>query len=194
MPKKSLPGKSLSIVADDIKSIETLDEAEQFLIGHRIKEERLKRGLSQSDLAHLAGLGVDQTAISRIERGATEDPGVILIYRLARALGVSVESLVLKSVQVGESFEEKMGTGSYSFTKKILDPEVVDARKSFGVRMSDVEDQISTIKRRLAKIEILEDRLDLLDMAFSARQEGLEKLATANLDSPEIKSAKRKAK
>ena len=47
-------------------------------------------GLSQRQLA--ARVGVTNTAISAIERGA-HAPSVLLALRIARALGVSVETL-----------------------------------------------------------------------------------------------------
>jgi len=60
-------------------------------LGERIKELRTERGLSQLELAALAG--VHQTQISRVETGLH---GITLATAidLARALGVTVNELV----------------------------------------------------------------------------------------------------
>jgi putative transcriptional regulator len=61
-------------------------------IGERIREARAAAGLSQADLAERAG--VAQAAISRIERDETQDPGVLIVAGIAKALGTSLDELV----------------------------------------------------------------------------------------------------
>ena len=61
-------------------------------IGERIRAARGAANLSQADLAQR--VGVAQAAISRIERDETQDPGVLIVAGIAKALGVSLDQLV----------------------------------------------------------------------------------------------------
>ncbi|HWT04185.1 MAG TPA: helix-turn-helix transcriptional regulator [Xanthomonadales bacterium] len=61
-------------------------------IGERIRAARGAANLSQADLA--LRVGVAQAAISRIERDETQDPGVLIVAGIAKALGVSLDQLV----------------------------------------------------------------------------------------------------
>lgn len=58
------------------------------LIGGALRRLRLVKGLSQRDLAALAG-GIDVSYVGRVERGA-QLPSLKVLQRLARALGVPV--------------------------------------------------------------------------------------------------------
>jgi transcriptional regulator with XRE-family HTH domain len=60
--------------------------------GQRVRDERLKRGLSQEELAKKAGL--HRTYIGMIER-AEKNITLINIERIAKALGVSVDELLM---------------------------------------------------------------------------------------------------
>jgi transcriptional regulator with XRE-family HTH domain len=62
---------------------------EQF--AHNLRQRRQAAGLSQEQLADRTGL--HPTEISRLERAARE-PRLGTIVRLARGLGVGIESLV----------------------------------------------------------------------------------------------------
>lgn len=57
----------------------------------RIKEIRLKKNLSQGDVARI--LGVHRTYISGLERGV-RTPSLLTIHKVAKALGVSVKEIV----------------------------------------------------------------------------------------------------
>jgi transcriptional regulator with XRE-family HTH domain len=59
--------------------------------GKRVKEIRLRKGLSQGGLAKI--LGVHPTYISGIERGV-RNMALKNIERLAKALGVPIEELM----------------------------------------------------------------------------------------------------
>ena len=61
------------------------------VLGAAIREARLKRGLSQTELA--AMIGTDQAAISRIENGGCGG-GIASYIKIADALGVKLGSLV----------------------------------------------------------------------------------------------------
>ncbi len=61
-------------------------------IGARIREARAAASLSQAELAQR--VGVAQAAISRIERDETQDPGVLIVAGIAKALGLTLDQLV----------------------------------------------------------------------------------------------------
>lgn len=67
---------------------------------NRLEERRAKKGLTQQELADLAGVS-RQTIIS-LERGRY-NPSIILAFRLARLFGVSVEDLFIYS---GEEMDD----------------------------------------------------------------------------------------
>ncbi|MCQ4140420.1 helix-turn-helix transcriptional regulator [Chryseobacterium sp. EO14] len=57
------------------------------LVGNKIKELRLEKGLSQIDLVARMEGNIDVTNISRIEKGRT-NPTVYTLFRIADALEV----------------------------------------------------------------------------------------------------------
>ncbi len=63
------------------------------LIGKRIKELRIQKGISQADLVGKMEGNIDPTNISRIEAGRT-NPTVITLYRIAEALEVDIKALL----------------------------------------------------------------------------------------------------
>ncbi|REC48546.1 helix-turn-helix domain-containing protein [Chryseobacterium pennipullorum] len=63
------------------------------LIGKRIKELRLQKGISQADLVGRMEGNIDPTNISRIEAGRT-NPTVITLYRIAEALDIKLIELL----------------------------------------------------------------------------------------------------
>jgi len=63
----------------------------RLVFGKRLKELRMKKKLSQEELADIAGL--DRTYISSCERGI-RNISLINIYKLAHALGVASAELL----------------------------------------------------------------------------------------------------
>lgn len=63
-------------------------------VGKRIKEVRLQKGISQADLVGRIEGNIDVTNISRIEAGRT-NPTVFTLFRIAEALGVPLNELML---------------------------------------------------------------------------------------------------
>ena len=61
-------------------------------LAKNIKEQRRKRDLSQDKLSKLAGITLH--TITKIESGATLDPRVETVKRIADALGCSVDNLL----------------------------------------------------------------------------------------------------
>ncbi len=63
-------------------------------IGARVRQIREQRGMPQVDLARAAG--VQQTYLSRLEAGSRDSrPNAVVLSRIARALDVSMEELIL---------------------------------------------------------------------------------------------------
>ncbi len=60
-------------------------------LGLAVRSERLRRGLSQEELAERAGL--DRTYISGLERG-TRNPALTTQHKVADALGIALADLL----------------------------------------------------------------------------------------------------
>lgn len=63
------------------------------LLGKRIQNIRLEKGLAQVDLVAKMQGNIDTTNISRIEAGRT-NPTVYTLFRLSEALEISMSELV----------------------------------------------------------------------------------------------------
>jgi len=63
------------------------------IVGKRIQELRIGKGLSQVDLVGLIEGNIDTTNISRIESGRT-NPTLYNLYRISQALDVPLVDLV----------------------------------------------------------------------------------------------------
>jgi len=61
-------------------------------IGENIKKHRTKTGLSQEGFAQKSG--VKYTTLTKIESGVIKKPSVVLMAKIAKALGVSIEELI----------------------------------------------------------------------------------------------------
>lgn len=61
-------------------------------IGGNIKKHRTKLGLSQEDFAQKSG--VKYTTLTKIESGVIKTPSVVMVGKIAKTLGVSIEELI----------------------------------------------------------------------------------------------------
>ena len=61
-------------------------------ISENIKKRRTKLGLSQENFAQKSG--VKYTTLTKIETGVIKKPSVVLVAKIAKALGVSIEDLL----------------------------------------------------------------------------------------------------
>ncbi len=66
--------------------------ATEINIGENIKRYRNKQGLSQEDFAKKSG--VKYTTLTKIESNVIKKPSVIIMSKLAKTLGVSIEDLI----------------------------------------------------------------------------------------------------
>jgi len=62
------------------------------IIGENIKKYRTKQGLSQEDFAKKSG--VKYTTLTKIESGVIKKPSVLVMAKIAKTLGVSIENLI----------------------------------------------------------------------------------------------------
>ena len=64
------------------------------IIAKNIKKYREKKGISQDKLSKLAGITLH--TITKIESGATPNPRIETVKKIADALGISVDDLLKK--------------------------------------------------------------------------------------------------
>ena len=82
------------IIQHLIKSMQvdkTLMKNEVIQFGKKLREVRLKKKLSQGDVARI--LGVHRSYISGLERGR-RNPSLLTVHKVAKALGVSINELM----------------------------------------------------------------------------------------------------
>ena len=61
-------------------------------VGENIKKRQTKLGLSQEDFAQKSG--VKYTILTKIESGVINTPSVLMVGKIAKAFGVSIEDLL----------------------------------------------------------------------------------------------------
>jgi len=66
--------------------------ANEINIGKNIKKHRTKQKLSQEDFARKSG--VKYTTLTKIESNVIKKPSVLVMAKLAKTLGVSIEDLI----------------------------------------------------------------------------------------------------
>lgn len=73
----------------------------EYSISKKIKEFRLKAGMSQNKLARETGFSVN--SIANIERGITKEPSIYTIIKIADVIGVSLDELVGREFKNGRT-------------------------------------------------------------------------------------------
>lgn len=66
--------------------------ATEINIGENIKKQRARLGLSQEDFAKKSG--VKYTTLTKIESNVIRKPSVMIMSKIAKAFGVSIEELI----------------------------------------------------------------------------------------------------
>jgi transcriptional regulator with XRE-family HTH domain len=87
-------------------------------IGDRIRTARKAANLTQEELARLAEVNLN--VITRLERGASRDPHISTLHRIAHALGVSVDELLGEQALAGKA-EAQRETGQPRITDLVMD-------------------------------------------------------------------------
>lgn len=78
----------------DLPNMSSMERSELLkLVGKKIQDLRLSKGMTQVDLVGKMEGEIDTTNISRIESGRT-NPTLHTLYRISQALEVSLEELV----------------------------------------------------------------------------------------------------
>ncbi|MFK2826719.1 helix-turn-helix domain-containing protein [Bacillus sp. B190/17] len=72
-------------------------------IGERIRELRMKKGLSLTELANRAG--VAKSYISSVERQIQLNPSIQFLNKISAVLGVNVQQLILEDDPQGEEMD-----------------------------------------------------------------------------------------
>lgn len=106
-------------------------------IGEVLRQARLEAGLSTRDLERITGMAT--AAISQVENGLRRDPGFSTVLRLARAIGISLDEIVLgmegRTVAQGSS-GRKVAMALSQMEK---------ARETSARAMAQMEEAISTL-------------------------------------------------
>ena len=65
-------------------------------IGGQIKKIRTQRGMTQEDLARKAD--ISYVTLVKIEQGKSENPKIKTLHKIAKVLGVKVDTFLVKDV------------------------------------------------------------------------------------------------
>lgn len=87
-----LKAEIVNITITYYKIIENMERDDN--IGENIKKYRTKQGLSQEDFAKKSG--VKYTTLTKIESRVIKKPSVLVMAKIAKALGVSIDELLKK--------------------------------------------------------------------------------------------------
>lgn len=121
------------------------------IIGSRIKEERVKRGLSQEELGKL--VGVSKVAISHYERGS-EQPKMKRLKKLVEVLDLTPNYLLGNDVDIVFEEEEK-----YHTTISKLELEIINQLRKhqqlYKKMCDDPKRTIDLIELKLKKEKVL---------------------------------------
>ncbi|KKM10319.1 hypothetical protein SY88_14550 [Clostridiales bacterium PH28_bin88] len=109
--------KSLAEVFDMPVSLFINNERKSSLVGEKLKRIRSHRGFSQKELASLAG--VSPGLVGQLETGRVQ-ASLATVEKIAKALGVSVCSLILEQDEV----DAILGALSHELREMLYDPKV----------------------------------------------------------------------
>ena len=78
-------------IYEDGVTVQTIKLEANIIAGNAVAQARAKSGLSQKEVSELTG--IDQSDLSKIERGAA-NPSVTTLYRIAEALGAKLKIII----------------------------------------------------------------------------------------------------
>lgn len=125
-------------------------------LGEWIAETRNENGLSQRQLAELAGLS--NTEVWRLESGERKNPSPATLKSLAPHLGVTYEELMAKAGYIEETVER---TG---YTEKIYrdkDDNIVDVGR-IAKEMYEADSDWANLAYRVSASDLTEAEMDLV--------------------------------
>ncbi|MDQ0193924.1 helix-turn-helix domain-containing protein [Paenibacillus wynnii] len=85
------------------------------MIGTRIRQLRIEKGLSLSELAECAG--VAKSYLSRIERGIQSNPSIEFLEKIASVFSLTVEALLQENPVINENPDKEW----HHLIKKAID-------------------------------------------------------------------------
>jgi transcriptional regulator with XRE-family HTH domain len=119
-------------------------------LGRRVLERRLSLGLSQEDLAERTGGKIDQTGVSRIERGATEEPRILTVAAIARALGCTLDDLITLPAAFASSGKSLDQLRLPEDLRKLIQ-ETLDAARAAQELAETTRARVDALEARLAR-------------------------------------------
>ena len=117
------------------------------MIGKRVKELRIKKGLSQQELGNT--IGVTKVSVCGYESGS-RIPNLEKLAKLADALGISTDYLLGREIVVNNE-ENKTYIGSVSYEDVGLILELRHYPNLYNKLLKDVKRSASIINKRLTK-------------------------------------------
>lgn len=99
------------------------EEAKKYELAYRIAQLRVKRGLTQSELAKI--VGTKQSSIARFESGDNQ-PRVSFLRRVVEALGGSLDIKIIDNKEAALNEEVKDQQKKFEDTKITVIPGVVE--------------------------------------------------------------------
>lgn len=115
-------------------------------IGERIKEFRLKAGLTQSELAEK--LGIPYQSIGQWERGL-RSPKIETLQKIASALGVPLSQLLTQNEQIGTAYLE-------DFLSDTNEGRIRQLHRSFDLLNEEDQTKVIDYSDSLLKVEMYE--------------------------------------
>jgi len=103
------------------------EEAKKYELAYRIAQLRVKRGLTQSELAEI--VGTKQSSIARFESGDNQ-PRVSFLRRVVKALGGSLDIKIIDNEEAAVNEEVKDKLNNEEDTKIIVTPAVVESDRN----------------------------------------------------------------
>ncbi|HVR70280.1 MAG TPA: helix-turn-helix transcriptional regulator [Vicinamibacteria bacterium] len=95
-------------------------------LGERLRELRVRRGLSLDDLA--AAAGISRAYLWKLEKKPDSNPSLELLEKLANGLGTTVGRLLPGGVSSGDQRDVA------------LPPSLVECQKQYRLKVEDVQD------------------------------------------------------
>lgn len=117
------------------------------MIGKRVRELRVKKGLSQQDLGN--AIGVTKVSVCGYESG-TRIPNLDKLIKLADILGTSTDYLLGREITVTNE-ENKTYIGSVSYEDVCLISELRHFPNLYNKLLKDAKRSASIINKRLTK-------------------------------------------
>ncbi|WP_165973945.1 helix-turn-helix domain-containing protein [Marinitoga lauensis] len=112
------------------------------LLGQRIKEIRISKGLEQKELAKLAGIG--QSTFSEIESGKRIGIRTDILVKIAKALNVSTDYL-LGLTDIPKSFDNEIP----DFVKERLSKLETLESKNLKQQLLDISEKLKQIAEEM---------------------------------------------